>query len=294
MSIVNIIIPVHNDLEDTIKCIESIRKQTDKNYKIVIVDDGSTDGSRAYIKSHYSEIILLEGDGNLWCTGSVKKGVDYILNTDYEENDYIMTLNNDLLCEENMIQELRSFATKNLKSIAGAISIDKEDMETIISSGSKVISWFFAITNHPHRGKPVTEINDTPISVDMLHGRGILIPIKVFEQVGNYDNKHFPHYGGDNEFSFRAKKNGWHLYIVPSARLYLNKSKTGLNPNTRRLSFKEILTSFVSIKSTNNIATRTRFALRCCPLYALPTFLMIVYAKMFIQSILSLLRQEII
>ena len=70
-----ILIPVFNKLDLTIKCIESLLPLIDsKDFKnlrayIVIVDDGSADGTGSWIKTNYPDIILLSGCGNLWWSG---------------------------------------------------------------------------------------------------------------------------------------------------------------------------------------------------------------------------------
>ena len=74
-----IVIPVYNRKEFTHQCLLSIIKQTNKNFKIIIVDDRSTDGTREMINSEFPEIILLKGDGNLWWTRAINLGVKYAL-----------------------------------------------------------------------------------------------------------------------------------------------------------------------------------------------------------------------
>ena len=60
-----IVIPVFNRKQFTKDCLDSLRKQTDKRFKVVVVDDGSTDGTSDMLKEEYPEVHILYGDGNL-------------------------------------------------------------------------------------------------------------------------------------------------------------------------------------------------------------------------------------
>jgi GT2 family glycosyltransferase len=71
-----IVIPVHNRRDFTRECLLSLRKQTYKNFKVIIVDDGSMDGTGDMIEKDFPEVIPLKGDGELWWTGATNMGVE--------------------------------------------------------------------------------------------------------------------------------------------------------------------------------------------------------------------------
>ena len=77
---IHIIIPVHNRLALTKKCIESLDNQSYKNWNLYILDDGSSDGTSNWInKINRNDIKLIHGNGNLWWTGSIHKAVSNII-----------------------------------------------------------------------------------------------------------------------------------------------------------------------------------------------------------------------
>ena len=78
-SFIYIIIPVHNRMEFTRQCLNSLTQQTYRKFKIIVVDDGSSDETRVMIQKEFSEVDLLHGDGNLWWTGATNFGVKHVL-----------------------------------------------------------------------------------------------------------------------------------------------------------------------------------------------------------------------
>ena len=151
-----------------------------------------------------------------------------------------------------------------------------------------MISWVLNIAHHPFYGKLYENVNTKAlVQVDMLTGRSVLYPISVFQNGNSFDYKSFPQYGGDNEFTHRAKKLGFKLFINPASVVYVQRAETGLNPIEKTLSFSEKLQSLYSIRSVNNLKIRFRFALMVPPFYARPTYLIISIFKILIQILFS-------
>ena len=98
----SIIILTYNNLEYTKKCLESIKKYTEKNsYEIIIVDNNSTDGTREYLKKEKNLKVILN-DSNEGFPKGVNKGIK-IAN---KEND-ILLLNNDTVVTTNWLKNLK-------------------------------------------------------------------------------------------------------------------------------------------------------------------------------------------
>jgi|SaaInlStandDraft_6_1057023.scaffolds.fasta_scaffold19314_2 GT2 family glycosyltransferase len=285
LSKVCIIIPVHNRIQYTLECIKSIYLQSYKKINVIVVDDGSEDSSSDIIRQEFPQINILHGNGNLWWTGAMSKGVNEILNNYNEKIDYILSLNNDTVLARNTIEVLVDHI-KRLKGkvIVGALSVNFSDQDTVLSSGYNITSWFFNRTKYPHLNSRISNVPKEITPVDVLPGRCTLFPRRIFTEIGNYDAINFPHYNGDTEFTIRAKYKGWKLFIVPSAIVYEHQGETGLNPTFRTLNIKELFQSFFSIKSNNNIKIKTRFVFKVVPLYAKPTYLLFSYLKILIGS----------
>lgn len=284
---IHVVIPVHNRLELTKKCIQSLKDQSFKDWCAYVIDDGSSDGTFEWVKSlNYSNVYCFKGSGSLWWTGSMQLGVEHVLQR-ASEDDYLMALNNDVFLTERAIEILFNSIQDRPKSIFSSISISEGDNRRIMSSGAKMISWILNISYHPFYGRSYDSLdNFNSVEVDMLNGRSVIYPIEVFKK-NKFDFKRFPQYGGDNEFSYRIKKLGYSLNINPKSIVYVQRSETGLNPMDRSLNLSEKMNSLFSIKSVNNIFIRARFALVVPPIYAIPTYFLIALMKILIQLLLS-------
>ena len=117
-----IIIPVHNRLNLTKKCLDSLYKQSFNDWSVYIVDDGSTDGTKEYLNSLKNpKIHYIEGDGFLWWTGAIKLGISKVLEI-ANKSDFIMTVNNDIVFDENAINALIN-NMKNDNQICSSLSV---------------------------------------------------------------------------------------------------------------------------------------------------------------------------
>ena len=92
--IFHVVIPVFNRIQLTTRCLESLLAQTDKGMDIIVIDDGSTDGTSEVIPERFPEVQIIAGDGTLWWSGAVNLGIQQALLSAAPE-DYILLVNND-------------------------------------------------------------------------------------------------------------------------------------------------------------------------------------------------------
>jgi GT2 family glycosyltransferase len=91
-----VIIPVHNRKHFTYECLDSLTQQSYSNISIIVVDDGSTDGTSEMIARYFSEVKVLHGDGYLWWTGAINFGIKEALRIATHE-DFILVINDDVI-----------------------------------------------------------------------------------------------------------------------------------------------------------------------------------------------------
>ena len=270
---INVIIPVHNRLKLTIKCINSLKEQYNfSNLKIIVVDDASTDNTFQYLKENFKNIIILKGSGSLFWGGAVNYGIEYVLKNS-ETNDWILLVNNDVELSVDTIKKLIEVSeSKNRKAIVGALTVCSLDKQTIIKSGTIVKSWFLNITKHIFKGKKIMNLKlKNYEKVDLLTGRCLLHPIEIFRRAGNYNSQKFIHYGGDDEFSMRIKKYGYSSLLCTSTIVFLEP-----NFEKKKITFFE---NFFGIRSSSNIINKFKFTLEVVPIYAKLSFFLISIIK---------------
>src|SRR4051812_39558360 len=104
-----IVIPVHNRLRFTRECLDSLENNTVRADKIIIVDDGSTDGTKDVLNQWYPDVDVIRGDGNLFWTAAINLGISHALHLGA---DMVMTLNNDTIASRTFIEKMMDGARK--------------------------------------------------------------------------------------------------------------------------------------------------------------------------------------
>ncbi len=263
-----IIIPVHNRLAYTKRCLSSLENQTYKNFEVIVVDDGSTDGTKEYIENKYPFWTILKGDGNLWWTRSIHDGICFALKYS-KKGDFILMINNDCYAKNNYLNESVKASVNNNRPIVGSLVIDANDTKKIIESGVR-INWrkssIYAVANNVNELKKAVDSFGIIKKIDTLPGKGTLIPVEIIEKSGNFNYRKLPHYIGDYEFFCRAKKNGFKLIVSTKAKLFNFSKLTGTtHSSSHQIHYKEALNILFGRKSKINIVDHINFLLLSCP-----------------------------
>jgi GT2 family glycosyltransferase len=265
--------------------------QTYPGKAVIVVDDGSTDGTAESVRKEYPSTVILRADGNLWWTGATNLGVEFALQH-AQDGDYVLTLNNDTVVKPNYLQCLLEAAASHPKSLIGSITLSEEDESTVANGGVR-INWLTAKHTCLAKGARYEETyvsSPLLLPVDVLPGRGTLIPVEVFNRVGLYDNKNLPHYGADYEFSRRAKGNGYELLVNYDAVVVSDITSTGMNNEVLAMSWGELGRSFFSIRSPYNLRYRWKFAKLTCPKLFLLSFFICDICRVFLGALRNQLR----
>jgi len=248
-----IIIPVFNRLHHTIDCI----------------DDASTDGTGDYIRAHYPDVVVLTGDGNLWWTGGINLCLDYVLDK-CQKSDLVLTLNNDVVVGPEYLGNMIEAHKLHPDALIGSLAVFTDDPNKIETAES-VHNWATAKKGYKNKfGEEVTDKHHGLVHVPKLCGKGVLIPLKVFSDIGKYDQLNFPHYAADEDFSMRAAAAGYEVLINFDGRVRSDYESTGLGTRHTRPLVGEFVKSLFSRRSPNNLLIKWRLTLRHCPWYLIP------------------------
>lgn len=262
---------VHNEISHTKQLLACIRNQSYPNLQTVIVDDGSNDGTENYFRKYHPRVTLLLGNGTLWWTGSIAKGVTHILKK-AKKRDFILTVNNDCTFKQDYLSILEKVSSAHNRAIVGSLVVDRHNSQKIIDAGIR-ISWM--------RGKFIglgpTDINDMEFrkrvrfDIDTVTTKGTLYPVEVFKTIGNFDAKHLPHYLSDYEFGIRAKRAGFTVLLSFDAYVYNDSKRTGIGAALpERMSFSNAISFLTSRRSKRNIFDLFWFITLSCPFILKP------------------------
>lgn len=254
-----LLMPVHNGLAYTRRTLDSIAKSL-KNaerhryeVRIVVIDDGSSDNTYEWIHANYPKIIVIRGDGNLWWSGSINKGIRAA-----EERytpAYYLLWNNDLVMAEEFFKRLFAMISDFSSDIILTSTVYYlNDPKRVFSMGG----WFNPISGVARvvntRSCRKEDMN-RPIYVDWFGGMGTLIPVSAVGTVGYFDEKQFPQYKGDFDFALRAKKAGFRIIAHPALMVWNDTSQTGFAAKN----FSGFVKSFTDRKSQYNLAENIAF-----------------------------------
>jgi GT2 family glycosyltransferase len=239
------VVPVHNRLDITRRCVDYLCRQDYPALQIVIIDDGSTDGTGEYLaQCGLPNLNTINGDGNLWWGGAMHKGIAHLMKV-ATKTDYLLMLNDDVAIEADYVSTLVSESIAHEGSVIGSAQ-KIEGSGVLLSYGCRIDYWGMRI-------QPVDALS-TRGNVDALPGRGVLYPMQAVLSAGNINVKAFPHYLGDLEYSARVKENGWKIFISKKADVYTSAENS--DENLRRQGLRQ---EYFSFRSKNNLFQRLWF-----------------------------------
>lgn len=219
---VSIIILNWNGGKDTLECVESVEKITYPNYEVVIVDNGSTDGSWEMLKSRFHGHTLMRMEENLGFTGGANAGIKKALASGAE---YVLLLNNDTVVDTEFVGELVKVAEKDNGIGALCSKIYFYDRPgTIQYAGAWFNAWLGwgrlrGYNQHDDGQFDVLEETERPTGCSMM------VTKEFCEKVGLLDEEYFS-YAEDMDWGMRAGKAGFKIMYVPVSRVWHKESKS--------------------------------------------------------------------
>jgi N-acetylglucosaminyl-diphospho-decaprenol L-rhamnosyltransferase len=211
---VHVVMPVFNRLDMTRAMLDCLgQQQVDEPIHLVVVDDGSTDGTAKYLASR-PELTVLKGDGSLWWGGAVDLAVRHVMAA-ASRDDWILLVNNDTRIESDFVQGLLNTARHHPHSAVGSVIRSQQGSHALLSIGPRIDPIRLTIHDRLDELDPDAAINAGDVcAVDALSGRGVLLPVAGLLSVGGMRPRWLPHYLADYELSLRLKSRGWRLLVA--------------------------------------------------------------------------------
>ncbi len=201
-------------------CLESLRRCSWPEREIIVVDNGSSDGTSALVARDYPEARLLRAPRNLGFAGGNNLGAAHA------RGQWIVLLNDDTECEPDWLDALVSASRRLPRAgILGCLLL-YPDRRTIQHAGGVVHA--NGLTDHLDWGRAPGEENlpREPRACDYVTGAAMAIRRDVWERVGPLDPGYFPIYFEENELCWRAREAGWEVWMIPQSRVIHYESQT--------------------------------------------------------------------
>ncbi len=234
-----ILLPVYNRREITRRFVGCLEAQTNQNYHLVLIDDGSTDGTEEMVRSRINNPTVLRGRGDWWWAGALHQGFLWLIEQRAEIEDFVLIINDDTEFEPDFLEQ-------------GA-AILKEACHTLLLAQcfSKKTGKLFDAGVHADWKSLTFDQASSPDEINCLSTRGLVMRVGDFLDIGGFYPHILPHYASDYEFTIRAHRKGFRLTTDPRLRLWLDETTTGYHAadsSSLPLSFKKMF----SLKSSLN------------------------------------------
>jgi GT2 family glycosyltransferase len=252
MTLCYILLPVHNRREITQKFIECLKSQTHQNYKLILIDDGSTDATAEMVKSKISNPTIITGHGNWWWAGSLQQGINWLKAHSPKPQDVILMINDDVFIESDFLAIAIEILQKMPKTLLQAQGYS---LQTGICLDIGLYVDFNSFTFNQSNSNQET---------NCLSTRGLFMRWQDLQQVGNFYPQLLPHYLSDYEFTMRSHRQGLVLSTHPALKLWINEDTSGFHPKGK-FRLTSIWERYFSRRSSSNKIDWTMFVLLTCP-----------------------------
>ena len=206
---VTIIIPNYNGLAFMEPCMKALDHQNFKDFSVLVVDNGSTDGSVEWLKEHGIPAVFLKT--NTGFSGAVNVGIKKAA------TPYVILLNNDTKADPDYVGELvRAMeASPKIFSVSSRmIQMYHPDLMDDAGDMYSVLGWAY----QRGVGQPL-ERYDKPFKIFSACAGAAIYRRQVFEEIGYFDEMHFA-YLEDIDVGYRAKLYGYDNVYCPTARIF--------------------------------------------------------------------------
>lgn len=234
MARTTVVIPNYNGIKYIENCLHSL-EQGSVIPKIIVVDNGSGDGSLLLVKEKFPNVQIIEFAENTGFCKAVNTGIKAAA------TEYVLLLNNDTVADREMVRCLEEALDAEPKAFSAAAKmISLHDPEKLDGAGDFycALGWAFS------RGKDKSARSYMhPLRIFAACAGAALYRREVFEEIGYFDENHFA-YLEDTDIGYRANIYGYPNKYVPDAKVYHAGSAVS---GSRHNEFK------VSLSSRNSV-----------------------------------------
>ncbi|MBI4866792.1 MAG: glycosyltransferase family 2 protein [Candidatus Wallbacteria bacterium] len=203
-----------NRFQVTLACLESLKKLDYPNFRVVVVDNGSTDGSVHRIRQLFPELELVENNANYGFARGQNTGIRWALARGAR---YVWVLNNDTEVDPHALTALVEEACRDERiGAVGSLILDLQLRDRVQHwGGGRASLWYGLSRASVSHSRPP----------DWITGCSLLLRREALEDQGLLDEGFFM-YWEDADLGFRLRRAGWKLAVATGSRLWHSGSGT--------------------------------------------------------------------
>lgn len=226
--LVSIIIVNWNGLRFLDNCLSSADNQSYQDFEVILIDNGSIDGSVELVRVNFPDVIIIENKENLGFAKANNQGIEIA------RGKYIATLNNDTKLDKNWLSNLVNAAESSERRVGmWAPKILSMQERTKIDSVGGLLIYRDGIARGRGRGKEDKGQFDKEEEILFPSACSALYRKDMVDEIGYFDEDFFA-YCEDSDLGFRARLAGWNAVSVPDAVVYHHYSgSTGKYSETK-------------------------------------------------------------
>jgi GT2 family glycosyltransferase len=217
--LVSVVIPNFNGKDLVADCLASLERQTFTDFEVIVVDNGSTDGSADEVRRRFPWVArIVENRANLGFAKACNQGIEAA------RGEHIALLNNDTETHPRWLAELAGAAERNPEAGMFAAKTLFFDRREVIDTAGHLI---YPDGLNRGRGRLETDRGQYDRLTDVFFpsGAAALYRRAMLEEIGLFDEHHFA-YGDDTDLGIRGRLAGWKCVFVPGAVVYHRYSMT--------------------------------------------------------------------
>ena len=213
--LIYIVILNTNRRDDTLACLDSLSRSTYGNFKIIVLDNKSTDGSVESIRSSFPDTQIINLTENLGYAGNNNVGIEEAIK---RGADWVLVLNEDTILDPGCLAELVKVGESDPKiGIVGPMVYHHNEPGVIQSAGGVLGKYW----QSQHLGQNELDHGQfqLPHRVEWISGCAIMVRKTAIEQAGMLDASFFI-YWEETEWCIRIARSGWQIVHVPQAKIW--------------------------------------------------------------------------
>ena len=242
------VVSVYNNWDQLAKCVATLTDNDLVTVRLVIVNHYPPDHDKELTVPGPHSVTFIKKDSNLWWVGAMNIGIQYAIDQGAE---FLMLLNSDSFITNGDSEKLLQTCRKKERTVVAPKQVDLGSDEITFTYATDCYLLGFPVINPSAwlQKFPAYRKREEIRTRMIVGGRGVIIPLSVFEKVGLFDEKHFTHYGADNDFYIRCRRAGVRLLVKTDCTIHVDSGTSSLATRFGTLDFSGFTRTLTDRKS---------------------------------------------